>query len=422
MIDLNASRSLLVPHDLTFLSGSPYVYHCHHYNLFHDQTVDDILGDELGREVRIRAASSAIHDLLAGLTGANGSRTPAERIAMGQWLAGVMGHGRLKLAVDASGGTAEGSWLHYSHSWSEKYGARVRRRSPVDAVAAGFAAAIAEVAFDLPKGSMSVEQTQCVSMRAPNSAFVLRRAGTLHSVKPVVDLEAFKAVLDQEHEHGKHEDEIASIAETLQGFMRGVAGDERGLVEAFGVYVTMHLGNYYNETAFEAMRATEADSPRLLSLAESLFREAGHVCVFNTFSNILLSPEWEAINGMLVADPMRIIIGCLAIARGLGFGRWALQEYVPGERLIISTSSNYEAPFWVARYGYSERPRSFVFLGAALAMMVIATRMRLWEHPVLSQESYDALFRGEGLGFDAELVECQTTGARRTTAVVRAMR
>ena len=416
MTDLNPFRSLLTPHDLTFIGGFPYVYHCHHYNLFHDQTVDDILGDEQGFQTRMRAARSAFADPLEALCVARDADSAVERIQLAQQVFAGMGHGQMQLDVTADGGTATGRNLHYGHTWGEKYGGKVRRREPADAVAAGFAAAAAEVAWNLPRGSIDAVEEACVAMREAECRFSLARVEPQDG-QGTVDERTFAENLGVSAA-GEHEQRIAEIAATLQQFMRGVAGDERGLVEAFGVFITMHMGNYYNQTAFEAVRSTEANAPGLTAMAEGLFQEAGHVCVFNTFGNILLSPEWEAVAGALSSDPLDVIVGSLAIARGLGFGRWALDEFEPGKRLVISSTSNYEAPFWLARHGVSDRPRCYVFRGAALAMMILATRVDWGSAPVLDAAAYERLFHGAGLGFKVEMPECLTMGNERSVAVV----
>lgn len=416
MTDLNPLRSLLKPHDLTFLGGFPYVYHCHHYNLFHDQTVDDILGDEQGFQVRMRAARSAFADLLEALCIATDAASAVERIQLAQQVFASMGQGQMQLDITADGGTATGHSLHYGHTWSEKYGDKVRRRDPADAVAAGFAAAAAEVAWNLPRGSMEAVEEACLAMREAECRFKLSRVAP-EERKGTVDERIFTENLGASA-GGEHEERIAGIAATLQQFMRGVAGDERGLIESFGVFITMHLGNYYNQTAFEAVRSTEASAPGLTEMAEGLFQEAGHVCVFNTFGNILLSPEWEAVAGALSSDPLDVIVGSLAIARGLGFGRWSLDEFEPGKRLVISSTSNYEAPFWLANHGVSDRPRCYVFRGAALAMMILATRVDWGDAPVLDAAAYERLFHGAGLGFKVDMPECLTMGNNRSVAVV----
>src|SRR4029078_4638709 len=100
---INALRSLIPSQDLTFLAGVPYVYHCHHYNLFHDQTIDDALGEELGTKVRTIAARNAFRELLAALSTELGADTPVERLQLATDLFSWMGHGTLKLSVDETG-------------------------------------------------------------------------------------------------------------------------------------------------------------------------------------------------------------------------------------------------------------------------------------------------------------------------------
>src|SRR4029078_9238036 len=100
-------RELLAEQSLTFLAGIPYVYHCHHYNLFHDQTIDDALGEELGTRVRTVAARNAFRELLSALVVDLNADTPVERLQMATYLFSWMGHGTLKLSVDETGGHAE---------------------------------------------------------------------------------------------------------------------------------------------------------------------------------------------------------------------------------------------------------------------------------------------------------------------------
>ncbi|MFK7992096.1 MAG: hypothetical protein AB8I08_39120 [Sandaracinaceae bacterium] len=408
--------NLFAPHDLTFLRGAPYVFHCHHYNLFHDQTVDDILGDDAGRKLRTDASRSAFHQVLRGLCEAEGCRTPAETIQLAQATFAAMGHGRLTLDVTREGGTARGVHTHYGYTWGEKYGSFVNRREPADAVAAGFAAATTEVAFGLPSGSMQVLETQCVAKRDPACTFEIRPA-VVQPLPPSVSREDFARLLGAS-EGGEHEERVQDITGKLQAFLAGVSGDERGLVQAFGVFVTMHLANYYNETAFSAVREVEKSMPAAVPTAEALLREAGHVCVFNTVGGILRSPEWEAVAGPLRNDPTEIVVGCTAIARGLGFGRWTIKEFQPGERLVVSATSTYAAPFYRARFGLSDKPRSYFLEGAVLAFMVLAQRIDWESRPEFTTELYAELFRGSGLGFRSETTRCLAQGHERSEIVV----
>ena len=129
-------RGLFAEQSLTFLAEIPYVYHCHHYNLFHDQTIDDALGEEEGTRVRTAAAHNAFRELLAAVFAKAGATTPAERISLASEVFAWMGQGKLSLSVTPGGGAARSPSLHYGYAWREKYGSRVKRTEPADAVAA----------------------------------------------------------------------------------------------------------------------------------------------------------------------------------------------------------------------------------------------------------------------------------------------
>ena len=411
-----ALRTLLEPHDLTFFAGAPYVYHCHHYNLFHDQTLDDVMGEERSFVVRKNAAHAAFGDLLERIVQSVDATTPAERAAIAESLLCAIGHGRIALDATAEGGKAHGTHMHYGFAWSEKYGAKVKRLDPADAVGAGYAAAAVEVANGLPLGTLDAEEKSCIAMRDPRCEFEITKPAAPLVLPPSVSEEDYVAQLSASV-GGKWEEKIGTIADGLQKFVASVGGDDRGVVQAFGVFVTLHLANYYNETGYAAIRHAERNAPASAPAVEALLREAGHVCVFNTFGNILLSPEWEGMVGPLSGAPDEIVMGCAAIARGLGFGRWAIGEFEEGKRLVLRASSNYEAPWYAARFGETDRPRCYFFEGAALAFMVLAHRVKWTERPQLTQGFYDKLFHG-GLGWHSEFTKCRIKGEEYTEVVI----
>ena len=414
---INPLRSVLAGHDLTFLAGVPFVYHCHHYNLFHDQTIDDALGDEVGARIRFRAARTSCSELLHGIGRALAASTSAERAEIAATLLPWMGHGRLHLATNPQGGEATGLNLHYGFSWREKYGTKVKRDFPADSFAAGFAAAACEYIEGLPPGSIEATEDRCLALRDADCHFALRP--TAPGATPAAVDQAATEKLAGGSFGGLDEARIAAIADGLRDFVKGVAGDERGVIAAFGVFVTMHLSNYYNETIYEAVHHVEREQPALLPVAETLFREAGIQCVFNTFGNMLLSPEWEGLVGAPSGDPFEMLSSCAAIARGLGFGHWTIHEYEPARRFVLRAPVDYEVPFYLQRYGRSDKPRCYVLQGAALAMTVLAHMVRWKERPKLTQEFYLSLFRGK-LPWVAEQTLCPTRGDGLCEVVVSA--
>lgn len=413
-----AQRTLLTDRDFTFLADNPYVYHCHHFNLFHDQTIDDVLGDEAGIEVRTRAARSAFAPLLRGLFAQIGATTRAERLQLAAGLLPWMGQGLVEISVDERGGTALGTSLHYGHTWLEKYGDRAKRMQPADAVAAGFVAAVGEAVYDLEPGTLDARETGCITRREPHCRFEIRDAPVVR-VPPRVGRAAIESRAGVTPA-GLDEARIGSIADGLRGFVRGVGGDARGLVQAFGVYVTMHLSNYYNETAYTAIHHVEELHPKSAGLAEALLREAGNVCVFNTFGGILVSPEWEGMVGPLTGAVEDTLSWGAAIARGLGFGHWAIAELVPGRRLVLRTAADYESPFYRARYGPSDKPRCYFLQGASQALMLLAHEVDWLARPALTQAFYQRLFHAHAgeLPWRVEETTCVCKGDALCEVVV----
>jgi len=411
-------RELLAEQCLTFLAGIPYVYHCHHYNLFHDQTIDDALGEEDGARIRTTAAHNAFRELLASAFAMSGATTPAERVSLASEVFAWMGQGRLSFDVTRGGGRARSPSLHYGFAWREKYGSRVKRDEPADAVAAGFAAATNELAFDLAIDAIACAEHRCLATRDAECEFTLT-PGMGHLSRPAVDEATVRRYISPPIP-GADEDRIAAIASGLLEFMRGVQGDERGLVAAFNVFVTAHLPGYYNETVYEAVHHVERTAAAHVPAVEALMREAGQVCVFNTFGNVLLSPEWEGLVGPPTGVPSDVVAFCTAIARGLGFGHWLIAEYEPRKRLVIQATSNYEEPFYRARYGIAKKPRSYFVQGAALAIMLLAETVRWTDQPQLTNEYYIDLFRGKPR-YRVEQTRCMARGEPLSEYVVDAL-
>lgn len=422
--DLARYRNLsteLAAQDLTFLGTTPYVYHCHHFNLFHDQTIDDALGEEAGFAVKASAAHRAARHLLANVTTELGAATPTERLAAAQGVFSWLGHGRLRLDADAGGGVAHGEYLHYSYAWREKYGRRVRRTHPMDAFAAGFAAATVEIAFDLDAESLASTETDCFVNKAPSCRFELTPRPTPSTASDSMTTPEIGRSVIEPHlappEQGVDEERIVQVSRLLKDFVLGLESDDTGLMQGFGVFVTRHLTGYYNATAFETLHRVERGRPHMVPVVEELFAESGHVCVFYTLGNILQSAEWEALAGAPTGDVAETVTSCVAICRALGFGHWTVAE-VDDDRLVLRGSSNYEAPYYLARWGTSQTARSYFLASSARAMMRLAHGVDWTARPTLDDTLYQSLFK-KGVPWKADITRCLTRGDDQCEVVVR---
>lgn len=386
-------RRWIPEQDLLFLANQPVIYHCHHFNLFLDQSIDDALGHDAAWVVKSRASCEMATHLIRGFCQIQGAETPAERLQAAQMLFGAMGHGTLSVLWDEQQGEAHGEFLHYGYTWKEKYGSRIKRRTPVDAFGAGFAAAAVAVAFDLPDFSIVAEEQDCVALRAKHCLFQLE-AHTPEAARPDVDFDTSSSVLGPSIS-GLHEQKISEHAQALKDFTSQISGDDRGLVEAFGVFITMTPAGYYNRISFDALRHLRDEAPDFVPILSALLQESGHVCIFNTFGGILSSPEWEALAGGPPANAEEVIWQALAIARALGFGHWTLKEFVPNTRLVLSTPATYETPYFINRYG-TEKHQSFdFFLGASIALMKLAHSVDFTQSPQFTDEFYQSMFKNQ---------------------------
>jgi hypothetical protein len=420
MTELPNMRRYMPEQDLMFLAGQPAVYHCHHFNLFLDQTIDDALGAKQGRALKMRAAREFAHRLLSQACRLAGAETPPERLQVALELFRLMGHGRLELDANAAGGSARGTHLHYGYSWLEKYGQAVRRKDPADAFGSGYAAAAIEVAFGLASGSIDADENSCVALRAADCQLSLMPSAQIEEPRAAVGER--ESLTNSGHApYGMFEDVIQPIAAGLRDFTAGVHGDERGLVQAFGVFVTMHLTGYYNRISFDAVDLIQRQAQHSVGVLEDLLRESGHVCVFNTFGGMLLSPEWEGLVGPLTDDPGQIVAFCMAIGRALGFGRWTVAEFEPNRRFVLRTPSSYESVYYRTRVGVAPRAVEYFLQGAALATAQLAHRVHWTKRPQLTPEYYQQLFKG-GVPWRAEQTHAIVCGQEYSEVVVTAVK
>lgn len=137
------------------LGGQALVFHCHHYNSILQKTIEDGLGEEANHLLAI-AAQEPVRRHLAAL-----SRT-GDRDGVLDTAASVfseLGFGRLDFtALTRSGGAVTSPSSHYALSWLAKFGERVM---PACQFTAGFIAAAASVAFDLPPERVRVRESGC---------------------------------------------------------------------------------------------------------------------------------------------------------------------------------------------------------------------------------------------------------------------
>lgn len=404
-------------YDLRFVAETPVCGHCHHYNLFIDKTVNDALGLAGGAKLRTEAAREFFWALLNRAVLDLHIDEPASRLKLAEDLFRTWGHGRLELGgLTPQGGLAVGQTLHYSFSWREKFGDQPRY-SPADALAAGFAAAAMAVAFDLPPHEVEATETLCLAMGHESCEFRLRRVQGAAPLQPPVSRQATLDVLPKSF-GGRSEDEVQRLTEGLRDFLSGVKGDERGLIEAFGVFVTFSPVNIYNRLSYEMLETLSQRHESFARVSAGLLREAGRMCGFNTFGGIIGSPEWEALTGTSERDALTVALHSCTIARGLGFGRWSVADFEPGRLLILQTPSTYEGPYYKLRHGEGATPSCYLFEGACEAIAQLGHAVDWSSTPAFTPEFYDQMSNDPDNQWQAEQTHCVSCGDDHCEVIV----
>lgn len=152
--------------NITLLGGNRIVFHCHHYNLFLQRTIDDALGADAVQVQRAAAAESA-RRVLEALLGPSGKEPVKARLERAAALFGKLGFGLADItALDADGGQVRLVTSHYALGWREKWGPTA---DPVCHYAAGFWASALGVSAGLSSERLLVRETSCAAVTEQGS-------------------------------------------------------------------------------------------------------------------------------------------------------------------------------------------------------------------------------------------------------------
>ena len=399
-------RGVMPDHSFNFVADIPTAFHSHYFNLFWDQTIDDALGPELGTVIRTNAARECGYDLLASLASRLQVSGPSDIFALTQSVLHLIGQGQLTFEVNERGGTVVGDHLHFGVGWNRRH-SYIRRRHPADAVAAGFAAAAIELAHGLPRDSVRCREIECVALDASRCRFTAEVTEPGPLAGPMTRQQVSQAIGFVQN--GLYEDRIGELRLQLHEHLSGLNGDDRGLIEQFGLFLSELPTTYYNRASYDALRHLSRTAPELVPVLHALLRQAGNTCVFHTFGAIMTSPVWESIAGRPTGEPTQTLAACIAVARALGLGQWCIDEYDPGSRLVLRTSATYEAAYYVHREGRSSVPQCFFFQGASAGIMQLVEQVQWKDRPMFDETMYEDLAR-TAPSWRAEETLCVTKG------------
>ena len=147
-----------------------------------------------------------------------------------------------------------------------------------------------------------------------------------------------------------------------------VAGDERGLIEGFNVFVQQLPARFWNSFADRLVNKVE---PEVVEATEYLLVNAAHECGYHTGYGIITSDEWKAVVAPMVTNvPEDVLHGAFAVFTAWGWAKSEIVELIPGEKMVVRAYDYYESD--VVEHGTSNRPAAYMIRGVSAAFMDLA--------------------------------------------------
>lgn len=390
------------------LGKEPMIFHCHHYNVFLQMSIEDTKEYIDVYPILIDSAHEIVYSQFSELF-KEAENTIEEKKRMVENCYHVRGFGQISLDnVDENGGVVESPNEHYSYGWKIKFGKRQDKEQGVGFFTRGFLSAALEAVYDLEFGSMETLQTKCLTKGHDVCRFEISKRS-----EPIELSESPQEGNYQTFDYYPEHENInySGIREALIN-MPIVGSEENGLIDAFGVLLTRHYANYYNLISLRTMLTMEHEFGEAgVSIVKELLTEAGHVCAFNTLGGIMLSAEWNAMIKPMIKTQDDWTHGIVACANALGWGFWEIEELVTEGETKFKITSAYESNAFLKLYGENTNYPACCFLDGALAgVMNLIYHGDITEIPTLDENYYNKTFKTKGR-FGSSQVNARTMGA-----------
>lgn len=396
----------------------PMIFHCHHYNLFLQNTIKDA-GELFDVDTLLsQSAEYVVYHQWVNLFGPPGEN----KISVATLLEGfsLFGFGKLTLKDNSiEGGKIVSDYEHYSVGYTLKYPIPSMDKEGVSYFAKGFIAALFSYIYNQPLFSYKVTQTKCKSKGDDIIAFEVIRLSK--PAQPAYNYYAGKGILGEPYEYTNPQNttvDYIGIREALTQMVL-VGDSETGLIDAFGVLLTRHYANYYCNISYGLLQEMYNQlGNKGIELVKNLLIEAGHVCAFHTFGSIMTSMEWEALIKPMLKTREDWVHGIIACVNALGWGTWIIRELVPYLFLTIEIFNDYESNHYLACKHYNYRvPIAYLAVGGTAGIMNLIYNADITSKPTLTEEFYQKAFKSEKR-FVATQINCIFLGDK--SAVIKA--
>lgn len=427
-----------------FLGGEPMVIHCNHYNRFLQMVVEGCQSVD-GVGLQLEAAQEVVYRQLSGQFAAQPLNTAQERLRWAAEQYAYCGFGHLNMGNLPDSPPAE--WIvreDYSHYANALLLNRGSRNFPGELFDLGYCAASLTASYNFPyQGDIALPNT-ALSAGGTQTLFHLHQAPEHREIfrgftRQLHDAHAVQTDIPPKS-CARHMDEQQILEEMSNLSIQG--NPESGLIDAFGVQLTVHYADYYNLLSFrfeKALKHALQASPFLIRtlaaeypvleeykdfghlqgdfLARTLLTEAGHICGFRTMGGIMMSTLWKEKIMPMIRDQSDWIHGIVAVINSLGWGVWRVTELIPDQRLILRAWKPYESLGYLRAFGISDTPVDYLFAGVASALMNLIFHVNITDRPTLDDTLYTQAMH-EGDHFWAKQNTCVAQGHPYSEVIV----
>jgi len=386
---------------LSVSGGEPLIFHCHHYNIVLQQSIEDAAA-QLGGEEFLREAAAIV--AFEQLNESFGKIDVEERLKIVSEIFRVQGFGLLKFeTMNEQGGVATLKDSHYGLGFASR---TPRRKTPACFFPTGFIEGALGAIYGGGAGAYSAQETSCVAVSGGDCRIEIHRRAEPQELSRSPGVGGVPKSLPERNPLASNIDEDAILAAlaTLP-----LVGDDEGQIPAFGVLLTRHYANYYNRISCELLTRLQDKADFLKEAAREVLREAGHVCAFNTFGGIMESPEWEGLIQPMIKERSDWVSGIVACINALGWGRWTVTSLDEGKSLTVRVDGSYESNYFRAACKIDDAPQCHFCCGAVAGIMNLLYIGDITHAPELSPEYYKTLFSGPK-SFRARETQCRSQG------------
>ncbi len=394
-----------------WVGNEPMIFHCHHYNLFLQNSIKDA-GEFFDVDtLLVQSAEFVVYHQFVELFGKNNEKNASLESLLDAF--SLFGFGKLNInAISVDGGKVSTKNEHYSVGYISKHPVPSRDKEGVSYFAKGFIGALFAYLNKQPIFSYHVKQTKCLSKGHDSIEFEVVKLPA--PAEPMCNYYAGKGVLGEGYTYHNHTDspvDYLGIREALTQMVL-VGNAETGLIDAFGVLLTRHYANYYCNISLGLMQNMYKElGNKGIELVKDLLIEAGHICAFNTMGGIMTSMEWEALIKPTLKSREDWIHGIIACINALGWGTYVIRELTPYKSLTVEIFNDYEGNHCLARKHDFNTPISYLATGIAAGIMNLVYNADITTKPVLNEEFYNKTFKS-GKRFIGKQLACRTMGAK----------